>query len=668
MADNQSTTTTILDLDNDAFVSKLKEAMGLLSDFGSGEGMSGLSDALVGIGETVGIAAVAFGAFKAAIDLTVEGEKIDQINKSFETLAATFGVNGEQMKADLLKVSDGLISETDLLQAANKAIVQMGDSANRLPEIMELARKATSVFGGDLTTNFENLARAISSGNTRMLKNYGIVVDTTKAQDDYARSLGVGREALDATGQRLAVLNAALEQGKEKFAGINTEATPTINNLQRIKVSFSEIGEMAAVAWNKVAGPTVSHVIQNVSDTIHGWAIAFKAAFGSGKEQADAQKESLERQIADTKTAIDLYKQLGEKTLLEQKTMELQKQEAELAKLNHGQAESNKLKQDQIAIDKQAAVARAPADVGIDQEKVLKERQKLDQQLAQLDKALADDQIKNETDVNKVETDQAQKKVAIERAAAEQIKKIRTDAAMFGLQNTETVTRAIEDIQKKAILDVKAIDLQTDQERLKALKNLEIQNEQTVKGIEAGWQKMGEQSRQNFKNMSRAGEMAFNEVGSQAVAAFKAVGDGSKSASQAMAGFFFGALGGMAEKQGEVMVLAGLWPLNPVVIAAGGALIALGAAISSLGSGGSSSSSGGGGGGLSAASTGGASPVSAQAGSVGNLQPQAKQGANVQLVINGNYFETDQTKQALMQMMRAAQDQTDYSLKNIGTP
>lgn len=161
MADD--TTKVVLDLDNSEFVSKLQESLGLLGDFGGGDSLSPLMEKLASIGEVTGVLAVGFLAFKTALDLTTEGEKIEQINQSFEKLAESVGLSASTLKNGLLEATKGLVSETDLLQAANQAIVKMGDNAGRIPEIMELARKATTVFGGDLISNFNQLSSALSA-------------------------------------------------------------------------------------------------------------------------------------------------------------------------------------------------------------------------------------------------------------------------------------------------------------------------------------------------------------------------------------------------------------------------------------------------------------------------------------------------------------------------
>ena len=667
MADES--TKVVLDLDNSQFVEKMKEALGLKNDFLSTENFGELAEKLGEIGAVAGVVTAGIIAVKGAIDLAMEAEKIRQVNSSFAALASSVGLSSEKLKEQLIEASKGLVSETDLLQAANGAIVKMGENANRLPEIMELARKATVVFGGELTDNFNQLSTALASGNVRMLKHYGIVVDATKAQDEYAAKLGISREYLDDTGKRLAVMNAALEQGKTKFANINEETLKTTNNVHKIGVAFTELKEIAVLAWDKVAGPWVSKMVEGVAKSVHSLVLSFKSVFAEGEEQEKAKKELLEQQIEKNKEQLEIAKKVNDPALIKTTEDALKKQQEELDQLNAKEKVRTEEKKKQND-EQQKAVALSEAEQqkksGVDTEKVIKERQKLASELSKINKQVTDEQLKSESDITKFDEEQAAKKVAIEKAAQEQIKRVRKEAKDAGLQNDKQVAEITSGIEKKAQLDIQQVDRQTDQERLRILKNYETVNKNTNKGIVAGWDYMGEKSKQDFHNMAKFGEQSFNVIGQNATKAFENLGKGSQNAAEALKGFMFGAIGQIAEQQGEAMLLMGLWPPNPVAIAAGGALIALGAALQSAGGGGGGSTvSGGGGGGGSVSAT------SASATAPGGAQPTpqaAPPAKHISVNIAGHYMETDQTRTALMDIIRQAGDMTDFNLKQIGQP
>src|SRR6185312_3138057 len=159
----------------------------------------------------------------------------------------------------------------------------------------------------------------------------------------------------------------------------------------------------------------------------------------------------------------------------------------------------------------------------------------------------------------------------------------------------------------------------------------------------------------------------FQDLTQASVQMFEDIGKGQQSAGEIAKKFLFGFLGQRAIAEGTIMFMSGIWPPNPVALAGGGALIALGAFLESQ-SGGSDSSS------MptppSSSDLGGsAGGVTASSGGVDNSRPSvqtAQQQKAVSIHIQGHYFDTDQTRMALVQMVRDNQDATDYNVDKIG--
>jgi hypothetical protein len=182
-------------------------------------------------------------AVKKILDFTFLTERNDQIAASFEAIASSAGLAGNSLRDGLVAAAKGLADDDDLLQAANKSIIELGSNANRIPEIMEIARKSTAIFGGDLIQNFENLSQALASGNTRALRNIGLIIDAEAAQKKYAASLGITADQLSEQGKRQAITNEALEKAQIKFKDVNETSTSASQAFQRFKVAGGELFE-----------------------------------------------------------------------------------------------------------------------------------------------------------------------------------------------------------------------------------------------------------------------------------------------------------------------------------------------------------------------------------------------------------------------------------------
>lgn len=614
MADDQ-TTKTVLDLDNEDFVSKMKDALDLKNQLGSSDGFDGLIETITKFGLVLGPIAVAILAVKTALDLTKESEHIEQVNNSFKMLAQSAGLAGDALKERLVAAAGGLAGETELLQSANRAIVEMGGNASHIPETMEIARKATALFGGDLISNFDNINKALANGNERMLRQYGIVIDATKAHQDYAKSLGVGVEFLSAAGQKQAVMNAALEKAKSIFKDVDTSGLQVTTSTQKLVTAFKELRDAIAEALGSLDKkfPIINKVIENLTMATNYWSGAIKSAFGVANSGSEKHQENLkkEAQLQQEVTKATQLDQVNRQKIKEART----KMESDLLKIHQD---------------------REKADEGV------------------------------ETNYLNFVKMQAAEIETAERAAKDKINQLDVQFHQKGLMSDAQFAKASADIQKKKEDDIAMIKQKHYNDEVKALQNLQNQNQKTSSAFLTSWEKNSKQASADLSNFGKMGDKSFSIVGSQATAAFEAMGNGSKNAGQAMQGFIFGSIGQIAIAQGTELLLSSIWPPNPIGIAAGGALISFGSALSSVGQStgtSSPSASGSASGGATAADV---SQAATNTQSSSSPSPTATQQKSLTVQIQGNIFETDQTRTRLMDLIRQSQDYTDFNLAKIG--
>jgi hypothetical protein len=275
--------------------------------------LKGLMDGAFHLFLEGGILLGAIEAVKGALETVFDAEAIRATNAQFELLAENAGLVGENLKSGLAQAADGLVDDTDLIRAANKALVAMGSTAKDLPQIMDLARKATAVFGGSVAQNFELMSQAISNGQTRALKNLGIVIDQEEAYRKFAMTLGVSTQELTEAGKQQAIMNAVLAQGDTNFKNVDDALLKNTNSWQQLKVTFEQIKEVATLAFEKLAGPAVHNILSNLGSMAQDAKRAITASLGEGSEQAAAKAEILRSKIMEIKgQLIDLeQKKLG---------------------------------------------------------------------------------------------------------------------------------------------------------------------------------------------------------------------------------------------------------------------------------------------------------------------------------------------------------------------
>jgi hypothetical protein len=267
---------------------------------GKGAASVGQLSALLGGPLLIALGAVAVAglAVSKVLDLTIINERNLQVKNSFDAIAASAGLAGEELRSGLLAASNGLADDTDILKAANKSIIELGSNASKLPEIMEVARKTTALFGGELVQNFENLSSALASGNTKALRNIGLVIDAETAQRKYAESIGVTVAQLSDAGKKQAIQNAALEQAKLKFKDVDESSTRATQGLQRLKVSGGEFVDAfaAAIQQSKFFAATFDVLASAINKTSE----AITRNFGSGVDQ-------LQVKLSDSRGEVERY-------------------------------------------------------------------------------------------------------------------------------------------------------------------------------------------------------------------------------------------------------------------------------------------------------------------------------------------------------------------------
>lgn len=580
-----------LDLDTVEFVEKGLHAKGVIQSIGDKENLTELLEGLTKTSAILGTVGVAAFSVKKAIDFTLEAESIKKVEAQFETLSEQAGISAEDLKKGLEKSSQGLVDTSDLLEAANKKIIAMGSDAQRLPEIMDLATKASQVFGGTALENFEELSTAIANGNTRMLKHKGILVDSQKALQEYASANNIAVNEISEAGKRQAILNAALEQGKKAFEGVDVDLHSATNTLQLLKVTLKDLSEAFAIVFEKTLGPTVRGFLTTVKEMAVGVKDHFQAAFGEGLEKNTASITIVENKVKELGATLEHLKSIqgtkfdfapGDTPLkIQSITNALKEAETELANLKKtrksltqeeqkGAQVSSELSKKQIAEDKINTQARLQNQTKFQQDLLKTEEKYL--------KAWEKD-IKSLHDVENLIT--AQKKLREQQHQAS-IQEIRNSTHL----NTEQKMQLLEKEEQSFQKQVQADENNTAQVRKKLLEEYVKTSEDAFDGIGRAFQSHAEQAKDDMKDMGKRGEQVFSSIQSNSVSAFEAMGaaiaqgkDVAESAGQAILKIFLGVIADRAIAEGSLLLLTGIFPPNPLALGAGAGLVALGGAL-----------------------------------------------------------------------------------------
>ena len=675
----QETQLLKLDLDTKEFIAKLDAAEAKLGEMGDPTTVSGLLDTFKSMSGMLGVLAAGAVAAKAALDLTFEAESVKAINQQFEILTRNAGVSGAALKQSLLEIADGLVDDEDLLKSAGQAVVQLGSNAERLPEIFQLARQVTNAFGGDLISNFEKINQAIANGNARALKQYGLTVDQDKVLRDYAKTIGVTVDSLSDQERKTAILNATIQKGQTALKGVSGDVLQATNTWKQLQVTLAQIGETAAVAFEKIAGKQVTQALKNVTESLKLFSAGLTEKFSEGAEQAEAKNERLrlslkavEKDIAGAENNVRIYSEsMARGTNLVR--AEFEAATSSLARLNEEKSKIlAELGQAQAQAQEAGAGPGASPEAAVTRDQEAADRRlavasKFEEDLATLKLSRISKEMEVAMSVEEVERLQQERKQTMLTELLAREDEVRARIAEGKMTQAQGDLQLAE-IRKSAVADIRSVEIRAEEERLRALQTLAQATQMTTAGFANGFKAASASASSDLRNFSKLGQAAFGGLQGSLMAGYNALASGSKDAGEAMKEFFIGAIADKAAAAGATMVLESIWPPNPLAAAGGLALMALAGNLKRLAGGGAS-------GGISAPSPSiGAAAPSMDMGSPGMFssgldRPQmdeARRRREVQLVIQGSYFETEATNRRLMEMIRSETDATGFSYVQIG--
>lgn len=657
-----------LDLDSAKFLAEALKAQNSIKSLGSEENLSGLLEGITHVGIALGTVGAAIFAVKGALDLSMEAESIKQINAQFETLTATAGISATTLKEGLADAAKGLIDDTDLLEIANKAIVNMGKSAEKLPELMELAQKSTAVFGGELKNNFENLTTAISTGNTKMLKHMGIVVDTQKAVENYAKANGLAMNEISEAGKRQAILNEVLAKGQDQFRDINPNIESTKNTIAALIVTVNEIKEIFILAFEKTAGPQIREFLNNLK----GWAGEVKthmnAMFGEGHEAVQDRIKLTEDKLLDLKgklvdlefTGQGIWDKVFGPTVEEQ----IKNIKNEIVAT---EAELNGLREQAKPGEEKKEASKGSEEDNVRRQQRLENEKKLQEELLNQEKQYLDDKAKlvqSEGDIEDNISNRLANAYAIHNLQMEQIdqeRDLNVDQRKLKREQAEETFQA----------RMRAMELETGELRSKLLDQYVKNSSSAFAGIARAFQVNSIKQKAELNDFGKRGQSMFNSFKKNSEDAFTSFGaalvkgaDVGGAALNLLKKVLLGTLADEAISRGSIMFLSGIWPPNPVALAGGAALMTLGGALKALS---------GGGGEVQPVSSPGAAgapspvtePLRGDETSFDTKKDERVQRA-VNINIAGNLYDTDSSRRQIMEMMRQETDATDFRYSRIG--
>lgn len=154
--------------------------------------------------------------FNERIDeLARQASELEGLKTGFDTLQRSIGNLPTKAIEDLRKATKGLISDTDLYQRANQAVL-LNVPTDTFNEAAAAAVKLGRAMGVDAAFGLESLSIGLGRQSRLYLDNLGIVISAQQAYANFAREVGKSADQLSDAEKRSAFFAEALGKIKER--------------------------------------------------------------------------------------------------------------------------------------------------------------------------------------------------------------------------------------------------------------------------------------------------------------------------------------------------------------------------------------------------------------------------------------------------------------------
>lgn len=203
--------------------------------------LGGLFDALGGVGKGAGIAMGALGAAGGAVvkiagDLAMSAAPAEQVQKTFENLAASIGEQSVPMLEELRGATRGMVDDTSLMQATNKFMsMGLANSSDEAAKLAEMATQLGSAMGQDATTSMGDFALMLANQAIPRLDNFGISSGKVRTRIDelMAADQSLSREQ--------AFTMAVMEQGEVAMSRVGEQSGTTAGTMATMQATLENL-------------------------------------------------------------------------------------------------------------------------------------------------------------------------------------------------------------------------------------------------------------------------------------------------------------------------------------------------------------------------------------------------------------------------------------------
>jgi hypothetical protein len=264
-----------------------------------------LSTRMVAIGTAAGsaIGTIAVGALQnfgaAMVNAAKDGVQLGTLVSSFDRLAKGIGQTGDAMLGVTRGATKGLISDLNIMQSANKAmLLGLPVTSAEMGKLAQTAVILGKAMGQDATKSLDDLIVALGRSSPMILDNLGLTVKVGEANEKYAASIGKSADALTDAEKKTAFYRAAMEAAEQKTQQLGGVQLTLSDNVDRITTG---VGNMIT-SWSRqiTQSSEIEGFFERVANKVTALAVEMEIAAEAARRFEDENKKLSKSEFAPT--------------------------------------------------------------------------------------------------------------------------------------------------------------------------------------------------------------------------------------------------------------------------------------------------------------------------------------------------------------------------------
>jgi predicted nucleic acid-binding Zn-ribbon protein len=237
----------------------------------AGDGFSKFQANLLTAEAALSLAGRAFDAIQRVAAFTFDtldrAAQVENLTRSFENLQESIGNNATSKLEALRESTRGLVSDQELLQQANQAVLLgVDDGSGKFEELSAAAIKLGQAQGITAAQAIESLTVGIGRQSKQVLDNLGIIVEAEKAYEAYALSIGKTVEQLSDQERRLAFNAAAFDGITTKAQNLSGAQETAAQSAQGFSAQIENLRDRFALAFS--SNEELNETIKRLGDSL----------------------------------------------------------------------------------------------------------------------------------------------------------------------------------------------------------------------------------------------------------------------------------------------------------------------------------------------------------------------------------------------------------------